>query len=182
MRQFTECLTCACLIDARDAACPFCGASAPRSAAAPTWQILGLFLGLGVADIGCVDKEPSPGDTVALTENNSNTDPTEGEATILDPTNEAEGGTYAGPTDGSETITETDTSGTTTTTTQDPTNSPDASTYAGPDEDSSTEFTTSGTSTGTTLETDPDPSGDASTYAGPDDSFGESTVGESSSG
>jgi hypothetical protein len=155
MRQFNECVACSCLVDARDAACPFCGASAPRSTGVPgvPWLALGFVLGLGLFDIGCVDKM---GDTTndslsAEGVTYAGPDPYNSDPygdTTLDPTN-AEGVTYAGPDETSFPLTTSGASTTSATTTDNPTNDPsnnaEASTYAGPDESTSLDETLSTT-------------------------------------
>jgi hypothetical protein len=191
MRQFTECLACSCLIDARDPACPFCGAAAPRSSSAPPWLALGFVLGLGMSDIGCVEKGGDTDSTVSAS--NTNSTPTNGEETTVDDTF-PDASTYGGPDDTSATITSTSVTSsgddsTSTSTTQDPTNDsfPDASTYGGPDESTSLSETTvdtetddtetqgtetQGTETHSTESTIDPTNGDGSTYGGPDESTG----------
>ena len=55
MRSFMDCPSCACLIDTREGACPFCGATM-RSAGAPAWLVVALALGVGLGNVSCVVK------------------------------------------------------------------------------------------------------------------------------
>lgn len=193
MRQFTECLACSCLIDARDPACPFCGARTPRSSTAPAWAALSFAIGLGLANASCGPKGDDADDTTVSASETQTTPSNPGEETTFD-NDTPDGVTYAGPDDESWTI---DSTGpipdpSTTTTTSDD-SFPDASTYAGPDEtwgtdplppdtdtdtdssstsSSSSSSSSSSTSDGESTTEDPDSdSADASTYGGPD-SFG----------
>lgn len=61
MRQFTECPACACLVDANELTCSFCGAGGPRSVGAPSWLAVGFALGLGAA--ACGPKDVGDSDT-----------------------------------------------------------------------------------------------------------------------
>ena len=137
-----DCPSCACLIDTREGACPFCGATT-RSAGAPAWLVLGLALGVGLGNVGCVvkgDGGDDGADTVVASDSMSEGSSGVGDQTTSDPSN-GDGVTYAGPDEswsaGDTEVTTTSGPNTTTTTTTGPNttdDSADASTYAGPDE------------------------------------------------
>jgi len=161
MRSLVDCPSCACLIEGRETACPFCGAIVRSGGGMPAWLALGLVLGVGVADVSCGGKGDGGDEETSV----------------------ASGVTYAGP-DSSYT----DSGGTDTgdTTSQAP-GTASGVTYAGPDETwTASEATTTGSTggsggssggtEGSTGDTDSSStaastssSGDASTYAGPDE-------------
>jgi len=155
-----DCPSCACLIDSRESACPFCDATV-RSTGAPVWLTLGLALGVGLGNVSCVVKGDGNDEGTAATvmasesdaDSGSSTD--SGDQTTHDPSN-GDGVTYAGP---DETWTASD-SGVTTTTGPDPT---------------TTTTTTTTNNTNNTNDT-----ADASTYAGPDETWSASDVSTSS--
>lgn len=93
-----DCPSCACLIDTREGACPFCGATT-RSAGAPAWLVLGLALGVGLGNVGCVvkgDGGDDGADTVVASDSMSEGSSGVGDQTTSDPSN-GDGVTYAGP-------------------------------------------------------------------------------------
>ena len=150
-----DCPSCACLIDTREGACPFCGATT-RSAGAPAWLVLGLALGVGLGNVGCVvkgDGGDDGADTVVASDSMSEGSSGVGDQTTSDPSN-GDGVTYAGP---------------------------DESWSAGDTEVTTTSGPNTTTTTTTTGPNTTDDSADASTYAGPDESWSASDVSTSSS-
>lgn len=145
---YVDCLTCDCLIRAREPSCPFCGASQRH---APARLSLGLVLGLGLAAVSCTGENGDTSSTIAETS--------------------ADAVTYAGPDSWSTTDVSAGPGGSTTindVTTHDA----DAVTYAGPDEttevgDASTTSGTSGSSS-TATETGCAPITDDATAIGTD--------------
>lgn len=142
MPQLVDCPECACLIDADERACPFCGAT-PRRVAMTSLLGLGFMLGLTTAS--CGDKnDTTQGATTTSTSTDGTTSTTEGVSTVVDPTEDvASTSAYAGPTtstfDSDESV---------------------GSAYAGPastddsfpDTDSSSTDSSSGTSTDTSTD------------------------------
>lgn len=163
--QLVDCPECACLIDAEERSCPFCGA-VPKRVAMSSLLSLGFMLGLasascGEKDAGTQGSESSTGSssgtdtmstdsTVATTTTATTTNPTEGGmAAYAAPEPLPEGTTfgssvaYAGPPD---TDTEADTEAATTETTD----VPGTTAYAGPASTTTGGETDTDTDTGTT--------------------------------
>ena len=118
MRPLIDCPSCACLMDTRESACPFCGAVVRR---AEGWGVLGLGFMIGLATAACGDKSDMT-DTTATSDPSSSTSGTDG---------------TTGTSDGGTTIDDT----------MVPTSFPGTSAYAGPDSgDSLPDDTTASTS------------------------------------
>ena len=164
MRPLIDCPSCACLMDTRESACPFCGAVVRR---AEGWSVLGLGFMVGLATAACGDKtgtsDSAGTDSTSSTSNTSSADATtgtsDGETTIGDsavPTEMGGGTAYAGP-DVTDTL-------------------PDETTTSTGNSDTGTESETeteTGTSSGTETGTGTDSGGSTSfpgtsAYAGPD--------------
>lgn len=184
MPAYLDCPGCSCLVAARDASCPFCGA-ALRSTYSPAWLTLGFVAALGSLTISCGDKSDNDDDTVADSVSDGQGPASNGD--VSDSSNPTVGVTYAGPDESSVSDPYSSSSGDVppdpTTTTADPTNDPsngEGSTYAGPDETGSTE-TTPNTSTTTTTDTDGETETDGSDSTGDSESSG-STGDSSTSG
>lgn len=161
MRHWIDCPTCACLLDSRENACPFCGAVVRRTEG---WSMLGFGFMIGLATAACGDKSgtttategaSSSGESSSDSSGSGETTGTsggtsQGETTIDDmplPTTFGEVSAYAGP-DTSDTLPDTSSStdgntdtgtGTGTgstgtgTDTGSTTDFPETSAYAGPD-------------------------------------------------
>jgi hypothetical protein len=155
MPQLVDCPECACLIDADERACPFCGAT-PRRVAMTSLLSLGFMLGLTTAS--CGDKNDTTQGTVTETATtvtgSTGTDGNEGSTSPTMPTTayagspestndslDSVGTAYAGPPS-----TSTDVSSTGTT--------DDTDTSTGTSTDTSTDTSTSSSSTdsSTTIE------------------------------
>lgn len=167
-KRLIDCPGCACLIDADDPRCPFCGAN-QRHGAAPLWLATTLLGGLGLAGLACdlpdVDTphfrqgsttDSSSGETSTSSSGTTSTTSDAG-TTLDDTTTSPDASTYGGPDDGTATIA---------TTTGIPT--PESSTSTGPDGTATMNPPTSSSDPGTSTFDDTYP--DASTYAGPDES------------
>ena len=156
VRPLIDCPNCACLIDTRESACPFCGVTVRR---AEGWSALGLGFIVGLATAACGDKTGTTDDaSTSSTSSSSSSDGTtgtsDGETTVdsmVPTTTFAEGSAYAGP-DANESSTD------------DPS--------AGTDNTDTGSETGTGTSTGTGTDTGGDTANDTfpgtSAYAGPD--------------
>ena len=132
MRPLIDCPHCACLIDTRESACPFCGTVVRRTEG---WSVLGLGFMIGLATAACGDKSG--------TTDSTSTGP--GESSTSSSSGTEADGTTTGTTDG-ETMADS----------MVPTTSfPGTSAYAGPDtndslpDDTGTTATDTGTETGT---------------------------------
>lgn len=156
MRPLIDCPTCACLLDVRENACPFCGAVVRRT---DGWSMLGLGFMIGLATAACGEKSGTSTSTDASTSDgssgtdssSSNSSTTTGETTIGDsavPTTFGEVSAYAGPDTGDSFPDDTTTTTTSTSTgsetgtgtgtgtaaeTGTTTGFPETSAYAGPD-------------------------------------------------
>jgi hypothetical protein len=154
MRPLIDCPDCACLLDTREPACPFCGAVVRRT---DGWSVLGLGFMIGLATAACGDKSgTSTGTESTSTGDTSGTDATgtgtgttgttDVGTTIGDsavPTTFGETAAYAGPdttidtlpddTSTTESATDTGTDTGTGTDTASSTGFPETSAYAGPD-------------------------------------------------
>lgn len=159
MRPLIDCPTCACLLDTRESACPFCGAVVRRT---DGWSMLGLGFMIGLATAACGEKsgtstntDASTSDGSSGTDSASSTSTSTGETTIGDsavPTTFGEVSAYAGPDTGDS--------------------FPDDTTSSTTSSDTGSE-TGTGTGTGTTAETGTTTDfPETSAYAGPDTTGG----------
>ncbi len=157
MRQLIDCPSCACLMDTRESACPFCGAVVRR---VEGWSVLGLGFMIGLATSACGDKSGTSdsagsSSTSSMDGTAGTTGTTDGETMISEtalPTESGAGTAYAGP-DVTDTL-------------PDDTSTSTGNTETGTETETGTG---TGSSTGTGTETDTDTDfPDTSAYAGPD--------------